>query len=193
MFDSIREWLHQCNVSFSEEEKSLIKKCTGAGVIPRNTVFVPQGKPATKLYFLNKGIVRLYRVQQNTDITIDFISAGEFISSAIYVLNEAPSPCAMEALTDVEILYWERKDIITIKSNSPNAALLENALLERMLTWNQNREVNFMTLSAEERYINLMEQQPDIIRYVPLKYVASYLGIHQDSLSRIRKKIMQRV
>jgi CRP-like cAMP-binding protein len=148
-----------------------------------------QGKPVEHLYFLNEGMVRLYRMHDRMDKTLDFVSWNEFVSTAVYVFNGVPSPCALETLTDVDALYWEKEDLIAIKEKTSCGGQIETILLEKLLAWNQDREIDIMTLTPEERYLKLIDKQPDVVREVPLKTIASYLGVHQDSLSRIRKKL----
>jgi hypothetical protein len=63
------------------------------------------------------------------------------------------------------------------------------AVMDRLLSWLQCLQIDAICLSAEERYLKLVEEQPEVIRSVPLKYIASFLCIHQDSLSRIRKMV----
>lgn len=192
MLKPICNWFSKAGVIFSPEDQELLRQHTREVRLPRNDILLQQGKPAPKLFFLNSGVVRLFKVHNGMDITLDFISAGEFVSTAVYVLNQQPSPCSLQALTRVEALEWERTDLVTFEEQLVQSEKVKGVLLERLLNWNMAREVDIMTLMPEERYLKLMSLQPDVIRSVPLKYIASYLGIHNDSLSRIRKKMSER-
>jgi CRP-like cAMP-binding protein len=192
MFNPIKAWLKSYNIVPTEEDKAIIKKHTHQISIPKNTIIMKQGRPVERLYFLNSGIVRLYRVQDEIDQTIDFVSWKEFVSTAVYVFNQRISPCALETLTPVEGFCWEREDLFVIKEQTSCGAKIEEALLDRLLNWTQDREIDIMSLTPEERYIKLLDAQPSVVQGVPLKIIASYLGIHQDSLSRIRKKYSRR-
>lgn len=72
----------------------------------------------------------------------------------------------------------------------PKMERIELAIMERVFSWVQLIQIETKCLSAEEHYKKLMESQPEVLLQVPLKHVASYLGIHTDSLSRIRKKFI---
>jgi CRP-like cAMP-binding protein len=148
-----------------------------------------QGRPVPKLFFMNSGIVRLYRLHNGMDITLGFVSGHEFVSTAIYVLGGQISPCALETLTPVEALEWDREDLLLFEKKISCSEQIKTVLTERLLEWSHEKEMDAATLLAEERYLKMMEYQPEIIQSVPLRHIASYLGIHQDSLSRIRKKI----
>jgi hypothetical protein len=69
---------------------------------------------------------------------------------------------------------------------------MEMAIMDRLLNWIQDGQIDAICMTAEERYHKILEQQPELIREIPLKYIASLLGIHQDSLSRIRKSLGQK-
>lgn len=192
MLTHICDWLLQRNIRVGSEDFNIFREHTRETKIPRNTIILQQGKPAPKLFFLKSGIVRLYKIHEDTDLTVDFISGHEFVSTAIYVLSQLPSPYGLETLTETDALEWDRKDLLLFEENITISEKIKGAMLERLLNWTEERDTGIMTLSPEERYVKLMDTQPDIIRSVPLRYIASYLGIHSDSLSRIRKKLSEK-
>jgi CRP-like cAMP-binding protein len=192
MFDKIESWLNDHQIGICDEEKEFLKKHTRITTIPKHTIIMNQGMPVERLFFLNEGIVRLFRRGTNTDTTLDFVTGNRFVLTAIHVLSKQVSPCALETLTEVSVLYWELEDIITMKENTKSAHDIEKVSIEKLLQWNQDREIDIISLTPEERYLKLLSNQPTIIQHVPLKCIASYLGIHQDSLSRIRKKLSRK-
>src|SRR5690606_18231388 len=116
--------------------------------------------------------------------------SNDFVSTPLYVFSQDKSPCALESLTPLEVLEWNRDDLVKIKEKLPKVELIELAIMERVFSWVQLIQIETKCLSAEEHYKKLIETQPEILLHVPLKYIASFLGIHTDSLSRIRKKIV---
>lgn len=192
MFKKIDKWLDTYNIPVTEEEGNFFRQITSHVIIPKNTVIMQQNRPVKKLYFINEGVARLYRKHSNKDTTIAFIKEKEFASTIIYLLNEVPSPCTIETCTDIDALCWERDDIIQLKAHTIFGDRLEKTLTEVLLSWNQDREIDKLSLDAEERYLKLIQTHPAVIQQVPLRYIASYLGIHQDSLSRIRKRLIKR-
>lgn len=189
MFTHISAWLKKRNIHIGPEDCDILQQNSREMKILKHTIILQQGKPAPKLYFLKSGIVRLYKVHEGTDFTVDFISGHEFVSTAIYVLNQLPSPYGLETLTETEALVWDRNDLLCFQEKVTVSDKIIASMLERLLAWTEERDTGIMTLSPEERYLKLMSRQPDVIHSIPLRYVASYLGIHTDSLSRIRKRL----
>ncbi len=189
MFEKVCNWFREHGILLSNEEANYLKENTKEIIIPKNTIIMSQGKSVDRLFFLNEGIVRLYRLHNDIDSTIDFVSWNEFVSSVFYIVNRQPSPCALETLTEIKALYWDREEILTIMKEVKCAGKIENTLLEILLNWTQDREIDRMCLTPEERYLKLIKSHPSVVQQIPQKYIASFLGIHQDSLSRIRKKI----
>lgn len=191
-FNQVRKWMAQRNIRFTYRDLRLILSHTQSISIPKHSIIMPQGKAVTRLFFINDGIVRLMRQHTKGDATLAFVPAHEFAALMVYILNEQPSPCALETITDVQALHWSREDVLYLREHLSVAAEIEAAMLERLLSWNQDRELDIMNYTPEERYIKLMREQPEVIHRVPLKYIASFLGIHHDSLSRIRNKVARK-
>lgn len=192
MLSQLVEWFKDNRIFATAEEINVFQQYTYQTVLPRNTIIMQQGRPVEKLYFINKGLARLYRQHAQDDTTIAFIKEQEFASTIIYLLNQVPSPCAIETCTEVDLLYWERDDILYLKQHTALAPLLEAALTEILLTWMQDREVDKLSMDPKERYIKLINTMPAGLQEVPAKHIASYLGIHTDSLSRIRNRLAKR-
>ena len=184
--------LEEKGICISKEDIKTVSDRTQSVSIEKGTTFMKQGVPVKRLYFLIRGTVRLYVDHKTHETTMDFISWNEFVSTFVYVQNEVPSTVALDALTEVSALFWEKGDIVFLKKHTKVFNDIENVMLDSLLQWNLRREIDFRNLSPEERYLKLYDTQPKVVQKVPLKYIASYLGIHQDSLSRIRKKIIMK-
>lgn len=182
-------YLKDRRIFISESERDACYAVTRHRIIPKHTVIMEQGRPVEKLYFLNAGIVRLYRIHNGIDYTLGLISSEDFVSTALYLSNGVPSSCALETLTEVDVLEWGKPEIALLKKELHHAYELELAMMDRLLSWLQEAQISAMCTTAEERYLQLVAMQPEVIKWVPLKYIASLLGIHQDSLSRIRNKV----
>lgn len=188
-YTSICRYLSNRNIYLDDAECELVRSITTHRFIPKHTVVMEQGKPVEKLFFLNAGIVRLYRLQKDNDYTLGLISSNDFISTPLYLANGVPSTCALETLTDIEVLEWGKPEMELLKRELHKGHELEMAIMERLLSWLQDIRIDAICLSAEERYLKLLQGQPEVMRDIPLKYIASFLCIHQDSLSRIRKMV----
>lgn len=192
MFEKACAYLDKRGISLSRADVDIIASVTRHQRYRKHSIVMQQGKVVRKLFFLNQGIVRLFRVHEGNDYTLGFVTENDFISTPLYLMNGEPSTCALEALTDIDVLEWTKADASFIKERVPKAYDIEQAIMHRLLTWLQDAQIDAICLTAEERYEKLMKDQPELLQSIPLKYIASYFAIHQDSLSRIRKNIAQR-
>lgn len=188
-FQKVCRYAQAKGVIFTPQEQEIIVSLTTRKVLPPHTILMEQGKPVKWLYFLNSGIVRLYRVHKDTDYTLGIVSINDFISTPLYLLSGAISSCALESLTEIDVLVWDKSKVMEMKARIPRMYDMELAVMDRLLNWIQDSQIDAVCMTAEERYQKIMTEQPEVIRQIPLKYVASLLGIHQDSLSRIRKAV----
>lgn len=122
-------------------------------------------------------------------MTLWFVSEGEMALSAWGYTSNLPSHLTLEVVTDSEAYCLSRSKLEQLFQSSISLAnlgrkILENFMLEIEVAW-----LDSYNRTALERYVTLLEKQPEIIRAVPLKYIASYLGITAQSLSRIRNRL----
>lgn len=188
IFHLLNRWLKAYGIRLSRADIKLLMHHTEVIHLPKGRVIMPQGKPVQDLFFINSGLVRLYSKVGDTDTTIDFVPEHEFASTLIFILNQQPSVYALDTLTEVTALHWSRETVLYLREKVSAAPAIEAVLQVRLLNWIQERELDVLNLSPEARYQKLFETLPEVTRQVPLKYIASYLGITQESLSRIRRK-----
>lgn len=192
-FHHLRDWLAASNLYLTKEDEHIFSQHTDRVSLPKGASMMAQNRPVRKLYFLNSGVARLYLRYKDEDITIAFIAAPQFASTIIYLLNQVPSRLAIESCTPVEALCWTREQFLAIRNETRVGKELEMVFAEYLLAWNLKREIDRLTLPPDERYQKLTEEYPMVIQQIPVKFIASYLGIHHDSLSRIRSRLTKRI
>lgn len=141
------------------------------------------------IYFLNQGIVEIGIVRGEEEKILDFAFAGQFFSSYTSFLTRKPSDVYITCLTDCDLEAIHHKSLqeaykVSLNANQFGRIITENAFMERV-----RREKDFLSKSAEERYLELIDNRPEVIQLIPGSRIAKYLGIHPESLSRIRKTI----
>ncbi|SEL52749.1 Crp/Fnr family transcriptional regulator [Parapedobacter koreensis] len=191
-FKKVCWYAQRKGILFAPAEFDIIKSYTIHELLPPNTVIMEQGKTVKALYFLNSGIARLYRMHNGLDYTLGIISVNDFLSTPLYLLNGELSSCALESLTEIDVLMWDRLGVEAMKRQIPRMYDMELVIMDRLLNWIQDSQIDAVCMTAEERYQKILAEQPEVIQQIPLKYIASLLGIHQDSLSRIRKSLSQK-
>lgn len=155
----------------------------------KNAIITEQGRVEDSIYFVEEGILRLFYEAENRDITLNLGFPNGFISSYSSFLKGAPSDFILQTLSPCTLLQVKKADLEEIYQNTICGNALGRLFSEQQFLYHSQRETDFMTLSPTERYLNLFEKQPELIRQIPLKYLASYIGITPQALSRIRGKL----
>lgn len=157
---------------------------------PKGHLLIKEGCVERKLYFIKKGIVRAYSESEKGEITFWFGEEGETaISMNGYVQNERGYE-NIQLLEDCEFYELDIKDLNHLYESDIHIANWGRKFAETEILKMEYRIISRELLEASERYKVLLNNSPNLIRRVPLKYIASYLGITQVSLSRIRKNKM---
>ena len=179
----------------------LFSKVMGAdfhGVLPYpvSTIVIEKGKVLTDFnqvesnaYFLNSGVVEIEIQSYQTFKSIDFFFAGEFVCAYSSFLTQQPSDVRVVALTDCEAEVVSYSDLQKAYGQSLLANHMGRIMNEQAYLRKAQREKDFLTKTAEERYLELLKYHPDYVIQIPVNRIARYLGIHPESLSRIRKKL----
>jgi CRP/FNR family transcriptional regulator, anaerobic regulatory protein len=156
----------------------------------KSQIIEHENKIPNYLYFIVKGYMRLFYYDDNGDEVTTFItSPNNFITSFLDFIHQKPSNLQVECITDCELLKAERSQLMQFIEQSENFKQHSLIIFQQALANTETRANDLATLSAELRYKKLVEEQPEIIQNVPIQYIASYLGIKPQSLSRIRSQI----
>ena len=156
----------------------------------KGQVLVEAGRTAKHLYFINSGFIRVYFLHDGTEVTNHINCPPGFITSLNSFITETKSHEFVECVTNCSLLRITKKDLDTLYQHSQKWAEIGRVIYEQSLAYNEQRTKDIITLSARQRYLKLISQHPDIIQNVPLQYIASFIGIKPESLSRIRKQII---
>lgn len=147
------------------------------------------GQDCNYLAFIQKGCFRVYYYDINDKEIITWFSFEEMvITDLLGLYTTGKAQFYIEALEDSIIYKITKQDLEKLYKQNPHYLNFGRKFAEEALTMLMHRTMSLHTMSAEERYNELL-QQPDFMQKTPLKYLASYLGVTDTSLSRIRKKI----
>ena len=140
-------------------------------------------------FSIEKGITRKFYLNDGKEITTDFIFEDDIAVSFDSYILQKPSKEYIQALTDTVVSQTNFIAFQNAKKNHPKLIEFDLLLTEYYTMWLENRLFQFHTLDATQRYLLLLKEHPEIILNIPLTYIASYLGISLETLSRIRSKI----
>ncbi len=147
-------------------------------------------KTENYLNFVCKGIIRAYRLDNiGNEISLYFNFENEYSSSYDSFLMQEPSMLCLQAITEVTCLSISYSDLQVLYESSIKGERFGRIMAENAYKRRVQREYNLLALSAEEKYKELKLKQPKLIESIPQKYLASYIGITPQSLSRLKKKL----
>lgn len=146
-------------------------------------------KVETTIYFIKKGIVRAYAPTQDTDITFWFGQEGDTVISMKSYVEHKKGYEDIELLEDCELYALKTKNLQQLFTADIHIANWGRRFAEQELIKTEERLISRQFRTATERYKELLKTNPELLQRVPLGYIASYLGITQVSLSRIRAEI----
>jgi len=163
---------------------SKLKYCT----LPKGEYLTELNEIEQRIYFITKGAVRVFVPSEERELSTNFRFDNQFTSSLTSFLTQEPSQYYIKTLIASEFLTVSHDDLYWLYDNYLEINVLGRVVMERLLIDKRQKELNFLTLSAEDRYKKLLEEHPDYVLQIPLKHLASFLGITPESLSRIRAK-----
>jgi len=158
--------------------------------IKKNKTLQPVGFTCKTIYFISKGSARIHYYKDGVDITEYFAFENNLVIRVESLFSHKPSRKAIEVMEDSEIIAIDAPRLFALYDVFPEIERLFRKIFEDGYVETLNRVESIQFHAARERYLALLSQTPNILQRVPLKYIASYLGITQVSLSRIRATLI---
>lgn len=148
------------------------------------------GDTVSVVHFLLNGIARFYYLDtKGKEYNKSFSSSGQALSSISSLVTGQPSPFYVQALTPVECLTLNYNKLLDLSDRYPEWTSLRIATLEQLVIRKEQREADFLLLSATERYLKFVHDYAHLDNQIPNYHIASYLGVTEVALSRIRKRL----
>ena len=150
--------------------------------------FLKQGESIdTNLYYVNSGSLRIFVIDEYEEHTIRFGYSGDLIAALDSFLSEKKSDLNIQALKKTELKTLSKKDFRKYLNSSEQGVDLWTKVLESFALQQMERERDILTTSPIERYKRVLMRSPRLFQEVPNKYIASYLRMTPETLSRIKK------
>jgi CRP-like cAMP-binding protein len=186
--ESFKSFLKE-HISVTQEDWDYIKERLHRESCKKDSILTNQGQLEDRVYFLLSGITRLYYEAEVKDTTLNIGFPNNFVSAYSSFLSRKPSEFILHTLTDCEYIYFSHSDLEDLYANTSCGQELGRIFAEELFLYLSKRENDFLLKSPTQRYLDLFEEQPRLIQEVPQKYLASYIGITPQALSRIRAKL----
>ncbi|MBT28572.1 MAG: cAMP-binding protein [Thalassobius sp.] len=185
----MEEYLKAFNI-FSDKEIEEVIELGTYQELKKNDFFTKEGDISSSLAFVKDGIFRSYYLSQSEEeITYCLTFPNSFITAYSSYISQEKTKINIQAMTDIQLISLPKSEMDSLVNSSKNWLLFFKIITEQYYIALENRVFQLQTEKAETRYKNLITHRPEYIQKVPLQYLASYLGITQRHLSRLRANI----
>lgn len=167
-----------------------IEACLTRQVVPKETLLLEAGKVCQHLYFMESGLVRFFIWRDGTDVTKFFTDIPYVFTSQRSFAAQQPAQESIETLEECVLWRTTQTDVYRLLER-PAWNNFARLIITEVQGFTEGILEAIQTETAENRYRRLLETNAPIVQRVPLRHLASYLGIAPQSLSRIRKKLAQ--
>lgn len=185
--------IYQFSKDLTLSDAQLFISAAGQTSFAKGEILIDMESKTTMIYFIRKGLVRMFTVLENgEERTMSLIPEYHLVANGDMVLFERPSRYVFQALEPTTTFYMDFEVAQQIMERNPHMEKHRKHMLRRFIVQYFTRLETFVLMSAEERYVKYVEENPDLIHRVADKYIAQVLGITPVSLSRIRKRLAQK-
>ena len=186
LFDFISKY-----ISLTEDEQNAIVSLDLFRSVRKGTILLKEGQNSQEEYFVLKGCIRKYYIIDGEEKTTAFFTEMEGLVPHC-VTNKTPSEYYISCVEDTILTVTNPDMGVDLNSKFPKFEIMCRILSEKLLAKQQIDFDEFKTSSPEQRYLNLLQNRPDLIQRVPQHQLASFLGIKPQSLSRLRARILEK-
>ena len=181
------------SISLSSEAEKYIYSIAKEKSVSKGEILIREGQTVNKTFFVSQGSLRSFCIdKEGKEHTLQFAIKDWWISDFIAIYNHEPASLTVESITDSTVIEFNAQKLDEIFLHFPEFEPFQRKNLEGHVVSLHKRILNQLQLTALERYNLFLGQYPDIERYIPNYHIASYLGITQQSLSRVRAEIAKK-
>lgn len=176
--------------NLSQEESEVLLAIFKPFPIKRLNHLFLEGEHISDIFFINEGVMRGYYIKEGKEYTTNFYFGPTIMTDVTSVRKKVPTLMNVQALKTTDCLVAKFSDLEELTDKYPIIDDIFFKFMEHLYLFGVMRQLSFIYDSPQERYIKLFSERPKVISEIPQHYIASYLGIKPESLSRIRKRIL---
>ncbi len=181
----MKEAINAC-ITISDEIFQSLQSAAEYKKLPKREILAHPGKAMRKILFLEKGMLRGYRLVEGQEYTHHFYFDQWFATDYHSYLTESPSQLFLESITEIAYYEFDKTVFEDLCHKYHVIERLGRIIAERAYLTMVERMIHFQTNDLKQRYQSLIANNPQLLQEVPQKYLASYLGVAEQSLSRIK-------
>ncbi|HZG26532.1 MAG TPA: Crp/Fnr family transcriptional regulator [Chitinophagaceae bacterium] len=186
--EQIRKYLDQ-SFRLTDKDWEIFSSKLDRQEFPKKHILLKAGQVENYLSFVESGIIRFYIPNEENGLTFDFAFENSFTSGYSSFLTRSQAIYQIETLTKAILWRLTYNDLQSVYAETGVGNKIGRLASENLFLRKSKRELSLLQETAEQRYLNLFTEQPKLIEKIPLQYIASYIGITPQALSRIRRRI----
>lgn len=181
------------HVQLTKEEEHIVLDAFSEAQYKAKTVLIKPGDEAHFTYFVLKGILRSYTIDDNGNAHIlSFATPGWWVTDMYSYLTGKQAIMYIDVMEDCEVLIIQKKEVERLYREVPKLERFFRILTENNLIANQQRVLDKMALTAEERYEKFAKKYHEVMHCLPQKYIASYIGVTPEFFSKMKSKLLRK-
>lgn len=189
MYEQLTAYIRD-RITVNDQDLQLILSHYKPLSLAKNEMLLSEGELSRRMFFVVKGCLRVYFIKEDgSEVTRRIVFENAFSTTLVSFITRQPSMEFTQAVEPTSLLYISREDFYTLLEAVPVWEKFYRQYLEYAYVNNTNRLMSFITLDAAEKYRQLLEENPGIVRRLPNRIVASYLNISPETLSRLKSKV----
>jgi CRP-like cAMP-binding protein len=174
-------------ISLSPQLKVEIERNMTPLSIRKGEILHKTGSYCRRYYFVKQGLIRAYYILEDKEVTNSFATENDWITSVNSFYKDEPSDFTLQALEDSELWYFTKTDLEILYEKFPEMNQFGRMLMTRNYVEQTERLTALNFVPAHQRYSDFIKKNPNLMNRIPLGMLASYLGITQETLSRVRR------
>lgn len=179
-------------LDLTPDEISFLRNNSEVKSYSKNYTLLSEGQTSQAFYFVVKGCLRLYYISALEEKNAFFYTENMFVSSFLSFTKQAPSKHNIATIEKSTLVKFDLNSVEKFVNFSPKFGILAKIMMEEEMAIYQQIISSFVTKNAEGRYLDLTINHSELIQRIPQHYIATYLGVSPETLSRIRKRISKK-
>ncbi|MBA4318383.1 MAG: hypothetical protein C0412_08275 [Flavobacterium sp.] len=181
------------HVALTLQEQELFLSKTETRHYKAKTILLNDGEVCKNSYFVNSGVLRSFNINDHiVEHVMSFACQGWWISDMYSLISQKPGNLFIEVIEDAEVVLLSKENQEQLYYDIPKLERFFRILTENALVANQQRIMDNLSLSAEERFEKFSKKYPSLMQQVPQKQIASYIGVTPEFFSKMKSKMLRK-
>ena len=181
------------HITLTPKEQELVLSKTETRQYKAKTILLNAGEVCKNSYFVNSGVLRSFNINDNiVEHVMSFACSGWWISDMYSLLSQKPGNLFIEVIEDAEVVLLSKENQEQLYHDIPKLEHFFRILTENALVANQQRIMDNLSLTAEERFEKFSQKYPSLMQKVPQKQIASFIGVTPEFFSKMKARLLKK-